>query len=226
MLTAIPRASRSPSPRWPPSPSNVTRSMASGTTPSHPTSSRHEAVLPRQILRGGDLGNVARLLRHLPSPLQDRTLVDLRSGELRSWRDGLLQQLQPATVNRTANALKAALNLAADQHESIASRQAWEKGLSALPDASVARNVILPEPVVRQLVRAAYAQSHSLGLLVEVAAVTGARYSQIARLRVQDLQIGGDSPRSIDDALVKEGAWGEKGAPPPSADPVLARPEA
>src|SRR4051794_37511524 len=50
MLTAIPRASRSPPPRWPPSPSNVTRSMASGTTPSHPTSSRHEAVLPRQIL--------------------------------------------------------------------------------------------------------------------------------------------------------------------------------
>src|SRR3954463_11741599 len=51
MLTAIPRASRSPPPRWPPSPSNVTRSMASGTTPSHPTSSRHEAVLPRQILK-------------------------------------------------------------------------------------------------------------------------------------------------------------------------------
>src|SRR6185295_18740127 len=50
MLTAIPRASRSPPPRWPPSPSNVTRSMASGTTPSHPTSSRHEAVIPRQIL--------------------------------------------------------------------------------------------------------------------------------------------------------------------------------
>src|SRR4051794_26752270 len=42
---------RSPPPRWPPSPSNVTRSMASGTTPSHPTSSRHEAVIPRQILR-------------------------------------------------------------------------------------------------------------------------------------------------------------------------------
>src|SRR3954467_15034410 len=50
MLTAIPRASRSPPPRWPPSPSNVTRSMASGTTPSHPTSSRHEAAIPRQIL--------------------------------------------------------------------------------------------------------------------------------------------------------------------------------
>src|SRR3954463_5878189 len=53
ILTPIPRASRSPPPRWPPSPSNVTRSMASGTTPSHPTSSRHEAVIPRQILRAG-----------------------------------------------------------------------------------------------------------------------------------------------------------------------------
>src|SRR3954453_9746748 len=50
MPTAIPRASRSPPPRWPHSPSNAARSMASGTTPSHPTSSRHEAVIPRQIL--------------------------------------------------------------------------------------------------------------------------------------------------------------------------------
>src|SRR4051794_333493 len=37
-------------PRWPSSPSSATRSMASGTTPSHPTSSRHEAVISRRIL--------------------------------------------------------------------------------------------------------------------------------------------------------------------------------
>src|SRR3954463_7725805 len=67
MLTAIPRASRSPPPRWPPSPSNVTRSMASGTTPSHPTSSRHEAVLPRQILRIR-CGITASILLFVPSP--------------------------------------------------------------------------------------------------------------------------------------------------------------
>src|SRR5215213_5813537 len=33
-------------------PSNVTRSTASGTTPSHPTSSHLEALIPRRILGG------------------------------------------------------------------------------------------------------------------------------------------------------------------------------
>src|SRR4051812_48220827 len=37
-------------PRWPSSPSSATRSMASGTTPSHPTSSHLEAVISRRIL--------------------------------------------------------------------------------------------------------------------------------------------------------------------------------
>src|SRR3954454_350330 len=67
MPAAIPRASRSPPPRWPPSPSNVTRYMASGTTPSHPTSSRYEAVIPRQILSGQafvDLGRARHVGLH------------------------------------------------------------------------------------------------------------------------------------------------------------------
>src|SRR3954464_14070930 len=51
MRTAIPRASRSPMLRWPRSPSSVTRFTASGTTPSHPTSSHLEAVIPRHALR-------------------------------------------------------------------------------------------------------------------------------------------------------------------------------
>src|SRR3954464_7882229 len=50
MRTAIPRASRSPMLRWPRSPSSVTRFTASGTTPSHPTSSQLEAVIPRHAL--------------------------------------------------------------------------------------------------------------------------------------------------------------------------------
>jgi len=40
---------------------------------------------------------------------------------------------------------KAALNLAADQDERIASRRAWETGLASIPDAEQSRNVILPE---------------------------------------------------------------------------------
>src|SRR4051794_3089590 len=61
MPAAIPRASRLQPPRWPPSPSNATRSMARGTTPSHPTSSRHEAVIPRQILSVWSRDEVVRV---------------------------------------------------------------------------------------------------------------------------------------------------------------------
>src|SRR5438445_716769 len=45
MRATTPRASRSPTPRWPRLPSSVIRSMASGTTPSHPTSRRLEALI-------------------------------------------------------------------------------------------------------------------------------------------------------------------------------------
>jgi integrase len=95
-------------------------------------------------------------------------------------------------VNRTCAAFKAALNLAADHDEHIASRRAWETGLASIPDAEQSRNVILPEATVRDLIAEAHCHSAQFGLLVEVAAVTGARISQLARLEVQDLQ--GDRP--------------------------------
>jgi hypothetical protein len=46
----------------------------------------------------------------------------------------------------------------------------------------------------RRLIAAAYEHSQQFGLLVEAAAVTGARYSQIARLEYPDLPRG-DAPR-------------------------------
>lgn len=148
-------------------------------------------------LRGADPGNVARIRYRLPDHLQDRRVIELRKGELRAWRDSLLDVLRPASVNRTCNALRAALNLAGDQHEQITNRNAWEKDLAALPDASVARNVILSDDVVRSIVAAAYDVNDSFGLLIETAAVTGARYSQLMRLRVSDLQGEGSSVRLL-----------------------------
>jgi integrase len=50
--------------------------------------------------------------------------------------------------------------------------------------------------VVRSLVAEAHNQSPQFGLLVELAAITGARPSQIARLQVQDLQDGWTSSGS------------------------------
>src|SRR3954470_7067241 len=55
MRTTIPRASRSRMPRWPRSPSSVTCSTASGTTPSHPVCFHPEAVISRHALSTVDV---------------------------------------------------------------------------------------------------------------------------------------------------------------------------
>jgi integrase len=103
----------------------------------------------------------------------------------------------PATVNRTTNALKAALNLAAEHDERIVTRRAWETGLASIHDAEESRNVILDEQAIRAVIATSYEQGPEFGLLVETGAVTGARVSQLARLEVQDLQDDRPAPRLI-----------------------------
>jgi integrase len=146
-------------------------------------------------IRGGDAGNVTRVRARLPDTLARKSVALLTTRELRLWRDRLANELAPATVNRTANALKAALNLAADHDERILGRRAWEIGLASIHDAEESRNVILDEPAIRAIIAQAGGQSIEFGLLVETAAVTGARVSQLARLEVQDLQDGRGDPR-------------------------------
>jgi len=50
---------------------------------------------------------------------------------------------------------------------------------------------------VRRIVAAAYDHDRALGLMVEVAATTGARLSQLARLEIADLQADGPEPRLL-----------------------------
>jgi integrase len=107
----------------------------------------------------------------------------------------LAKGLAPGTVNRTKTGLRAALELAASHDPRIANQRAWRVGLAALPDAHVARNVILDDANVRRIVAAAYEYDRALGLMVEVAAVSGARLSQLSRLEVADLQADGPEPR-------------------------------
>lgn len=146
--------------------------------------------------RGGDVYNARRCRIHLPSILASKTVALLTAKELRHWRDGLLGAgLAPPTVKRTSRALQAALNLAASHDSRIANSSAWRVGLAALPDAESARNVILPEADILAIIRAAYELDADFGLLVECAAVTGARVSQLARLEVGDLQGDSDTPR-------------------------------
>jgi integrase len=86
------------------------------------------------------------------------------------------------------------VNLVA-RSEGIVSREAWGNGLETIPDAQESRNVILGEPEIRRIVSEAYRVSAEFGLLVEVAAVTGGRVSQLARLEVKDVQGNRADPR-------------------------------
>jgi integrase len=150
--------------------------------------------------RGGDLRNVTRVRHNLPSSLGAKPVGLLTAKELRSWRDHLVAKsgLKPASADRTARQLKAALTLAAQDDPRITNAATWRAGLPRLPDSDEARNTILSDDVVRAAIAAAYEVADAAyGLLIEVAAETGARRSQLLRLEVQDLQDGGAAPRLL-----------------------------
>jgi integrase len=156
---------------------------------------RYEADL---IARGGSPYNARHPRMHLPGVILNKPVALLGATELRKWRDSLLAKgLAPGTVNRTKTGLRAALELAAAHDPRIGNERAWRRGLAALPDAHVARNIILTDEEVRRIVAAAYERDRALGVLAEVAAVTGARLSQLARLEIGDLQADGAEPRLL-----------------------------
>jgi integrase len=97
--------------------------------------------------------------------------------------------------------------LATQHDERIQNRQAWEIGLAGLPDAQEARNVIISDAKVREFVGSAYGLDHQFGLLADTLAITGARPSQAARLRVEDLR---DHPVRPKLAMPKSGKGGSR----------------
>ncbi len=139
--------------------------------------------------RGGDVRSVSRLRLHLSDKLARKDVGSLTKEELEAWRDSLKGKMKPASVNRTITALRATLNMVADGNERI-TRRPWAVGLRAIGGAGKARNVILDEQDVRTVIGAAYQDSNEFGLLVELAAVTGARPSQLLRLQGEDVQAG------------------------------------
>jgi integrase len=162
---------------------------------------RYEADLKA---RGGDPYNARHARLHLTGSILSKPVALLGATELRKWRDSLLDKgLAPGTVNRTKTGLRAALELAAAHDPRVTNQRAWKVGLAALPDAHVARNIALDDATVRRIVAAAYDHDRTLGLMVEVAAVTGARLSQLARLEVADLQADGSEPRLLVPASAK-----------------------
>ena len=136
----------------------------------------------------GDIHNVSRVRGRLLASISGKPVALLSAVELKRWRDALVDKLKPASINRTINVLKAALTLAAAHDPRIGNGRAWKIGLANLPGAHRARNVIVDDETIRRIVDGAYARDSGFGLLIEVLATTGARFSQAARLEVGDLQ--------------------------------------
>ena len=77
---------------------------------------------------------------HLTSVLLSKPVQLLDAKVLNVWRNSLLAKgLEPASVVRYCKGLRAALNLAASHDARIRNKAAWQTGLEALPDATVAQ---------------------------------------------------------------------------------------
>lgn len=143
----------------------------------------------------------SRLTRYVivDEQLAKINLHDLTEADLKAWQ-GRLKGLKVLTRQRLANDLKAALNHCYQNHRralpsdfpitvkvGLKSEECyWEHG------ESVAReNQILEDHQVREIIRLAQEQDEDgdFALLVILLAATGARFSQLKRMTVGDVQL-------------------------------------
>ncbi len=142
----------------------------------------------------------------LASPLAEMSLHDLAEDALLDWRKGLSAELKGTSKQRLINDLKAALNSAYAAHR----RRLPPIFLSTVKhglSASIARaedveqvardNQILPDAKIAEILAVTRQVDENEGWegdlfrLIVVMAATGARFSQVARLRVMDVQMEG-----------------------------------
>jgi len=137
----------------------------------------------------------------LKTSLADRDLHTLSELDLKTWRNGLPAKLARSTVRRHASDLKAALNRAALLYRARlpADFHAVVRGGLKSPEhlSPVARPAqILSDEQVRGIVETARRVDGEDGWdgdlfrMVLILAATGARFSQVARLTVRDLENG------------------------------------
>jgi integrase len=132
-----------------------------------------------------------------PSSIAEIPLHELTEADIGAWRDALPETIKAATRKRLINDLKAGLNKAAVGHRKKlpASIVATIKhGLMAPveDDEPIARdNQILSDALVARLIAAAREvdEEGDAYRFILVLAATGARFSQVARLRVADCQV-------------------------------------
>lgn len=126
--------------------------------------------------------------KHLTPALGDVELSKLTTAKVKRWRDGLVgPDRQKDTVNRIMNYAKAAFNLAY-RNGLVGSDTAWKR-VRAFENVGQNRKLFLTDRQVAELLAATTGNFHNL---VKAGVLTGARYGELAALRVRDLdQING-----------------------------------
>src|SRR5262249_17329576 len=136
-----------------------------------------------------DPANAQRCRPHLTDALLAKPVMVIEPAEWSRWRNALVappKNMNPATVNRMLKGLRAALTLAANNDRRI-DREVWRKALANLPDKKLPREYVVTDDMVLAVVTNAYRYDENYGVLIEVEQQTGARMSQVARIRVSDL---------------------------------------
>ncbi|ATY31091.1 tyrosine-type recombinase/integrase [Sphingomonas psychrotolerans] len=133
--------------------------------------------------------------------LEDRRLPAMKlsvlsEADLRAWQLRIKRR-KPSSIQRVVNDFKAALNAAFVEHRKVLPADlptVIKFGLKVdAPEvltAAARDNQILTDDEVRAVVTAAMAIDEDFGRLVVLLAATGARFSQIARMTVGDVQAG------------------------------------
>ncbi|UDL87992.1 integrase [Mesorhizobium sp. PAMC28654] len=158
----------------------------------------------RELARDGEKASRGdarlRLTRHvLSTKLAEKALHSLKEGDLSKWRDGLDGELAQTTVRRIVNDLKAALNAATTKHRARLPAEIpliIKNGLATShAETPTARDkAALPDGDIRRIIAAAKVVDDrddwngDLLRMVVVLSATGARFSQVRRMAVGDVQ--------------------------------------
>ena len=130
-----------------------------------------------------------RLYKHLVPKLGKKELASITATQLKQFRNTLIRvsddpedvRKSKDTANRIFNMIKAAFNLAY-RHESVPSDSAWKK-VKSFEGVSRGRILFLTDNEVTSLIQASQGQFQHL---IKAAIQTGARYGELADVKVRD----------------------------------------
>jgi len=143
--------------------------------------------------RAGRTGSEGALKRHIlnDGEFSKKRLAKLCAQDIQDWRAGLPASLLSSTKNRLLNDLRAALYSATVKYRRLIPAHIPAEikvGTKAESSDATPRRQLLSDGQIRGIVEASFETNIDFGWLVLLHAATGARFSQLAAVRVSDFQ--------------------------------------